>query len=56
MVTNTAYRSLHTMKLVTKTAIFLLCRTVDLYRRRDGALVVFKKISLDNMTEEEEKV
>jgi hypothetical protein len=59
MMTNTVYTSLCKMKLVTKIVFFSslsLFRTVDLYKRRDGKLVVFKKISLDNMTEEEEKV
>jgi hypothetical protein len=56
-MTNTACTSLCKMKLATNIAIFFfLFRTIDLYKRRDGKLVVFKKISLDNMTEEEEKV
>jgi len=56
MVIKVVYISLCKRELVTKIAIFFLFRTVDLYKRRDGKLVVFKKISLDNMTEEEEKV
>jgi hypothetical protein len=33
-----------------------LLRTVELYKQKDGRLVAFKKLPLDNMTDEEEKV